>query len=50
VNVQKGTLVCDLFTKRNLLALSMIYNEIENQSDQVGCSGVEEAFRRDSSG
>jgi len=29
INVSKGTRVCDLFTKRNLIALSTIYSEIE---------------------
>lgn len=29
VNVRRGEKVCELFTKRNLLALSMILNEIE---------------------
>jgi len=33
VNVHKGTKVSDLFTKRNLLALSMIYHEIEGIRD-----------------
>ncbi|MDI6654895.1 MAG: DNA methyltransferase [Candidatus Hydrothermarchaeota archaeon] len=34
INVHKGTTVYDLFTKRNLFALSMIYNEIESISDK----------------
>jgi DNA modification methylase len=33
VNVHKGTKVSDLFTKRNLIALSMILNEINNVKD-----------------
>jgi 16S rRNA G966 N2-methylase RsmD len=35
VNVHKGTKVSDLFTKRNLLALSNIYNEIEAIKDKT---------------
>jgi DNA modification methylase len=34
VNVHKGTKVSDLFTKRNLIALSIIYNEIEAIRDE----------------
>jgi 16S rRNA G966 N2-methylase RsmD len=35
VNVHKGTKVSDLFTRRNLLALSNIYNEIEAIKDKT---------------
>lgn len=35
VNVHKGTKVSDLFTKRNLLALSIIYKEIEAIKDKT---------------
>jgi len=34
VNVQKGEKVSDLFTKRNLVALSIIYHEIETIKDE----------------
>lgn len=34
VNVYQGEKVSDLFTKRNLFALSMIYNEIEKVKDE----------------
>ena len=34
VNVHKGEKVSDLFTKRNLIALSMIYHEIESIQDE----------------
>lgn len=37
VNVKKGERVYNLFTKRNLLALSMILNEIENLGDKKIC-------------
>lgn len=33
VNVHKGTRVTDLFTKRNLIGLSILLNEIEKESD-----------------
>lgn len=34
VNVHKGTKVSDLFTRRNLIALSKIYHEIEASEDE----------------
>ena len=34
VNVRQGEKVCELFTKRNLLALSMILNEIEKVGNE----------------
>ncbi len=34
VNVHKGDKVSDLFTRRNLIALSMIYHEIEKINDE----------------
>jgi DNA modification methylase len=34
VNVRQGERVCELFTKRNLLALSMILNEIEKVENE----------------
>jgi 16S rRNA G966 N2-methylase RsmD len=34
VNVRKGTKVSDIFTKRNLLALAMMLDEINNVSDK----------------
>ena len=34
INVRSGERVCDLFTKRNLLSLSMILNEIEKVKDE----------------
>ncbi|HEX9913159.1 MAG TPA: hypothetical protein VGB01_07940, partial [candidate division Zixibacteria bacterium] len=35
VNVHKGTRVSDLFTRRNLIALSMIYHELEAIRDKT---------------
>jgi len=35
VNVAKGTLVSDLFTKRNLIALTILYHEIEKLTNGI---------------
>lgn len=35
INVHKGTRVSDLFTRRNLIALSMIYHELETIGDKT---------------